>query len=124
MHHYLYKTENLITSQYYIGCRSTRIRAELDTDYLGSGYRLQQSIKKYGAENFKKEVLFLCKDAATKYYLESIIVNEALLQDPLCMNLKTGGMGGNHSEETRQKISESHMGKTHSEETRRNRTIT
>jgi len=107
-YHYIYKTTNLVTNYYYIGCHSTR---NLNNNYLGSGKYLKHSIKKYGIENFKKEIWFLCKDAKTKFYLESIIVNEELVTDPLCMNLKLGGNGGGgfgfgpHSEEHKKKIS-------------------
>lgn len=90
MKHYIYKTTNLITGTYYIGCHSTE---SLNNDYLGSGYLLESSIKKYGRKNFKKEIWFLCRDIKSKLYLESVIVNRELLKDPNCMNLVPGGIG-------------------------------
>lgn len=54
MKHILYKTTNLLNGRYYIGMHSTRT---LNDGYLGSGKRLKAEIKKYGKENFKREVL-------------------------------------------------------------------
>lgn len=98
MKHYIYKTTNLITGTYYIGCHSCE---ELDNDYLGSGTYLRNSVRKYGAKNFKKEIWFLCKDTKAKFYLESIIVTEELIKDSACMNLKPGGRGSFTAEQRR-----------------------
>jgi len=54
MHHYLYKTINLINSKYYIGVHSTN---DLSDGYIGTGKLLRWAIKKYGKENFKNEVI-------------------------------------------------------------------
>jgi hypothetical protein len=114
MYHYIYKTTNLVNQCYYIGCHSTR---RLDNDYLGSGEYLNRAIKKYGRKNFKKEIWFLCRDAKTKFYLESVIVTDDLMKDSLCMNLKRGGLGGGEfSPETRKKINDANRGKKHSPE--------
>jgi len=91
MAHYIYKTTNLITGTYYIGKHTS---ANLENDYLGSGKILIMSIKKYGKENFKKEIWFLSKDRKSNNYFESIIVTEELIKDPLCMNIAIGGNGG------------------------------
>jgi hypothetical protein len=48
----IYKTTNLINNKIYIGKSNTN-----NSDYLGSGKRLKLAIKKYGKENFKKEML-------------------------------------------------------------------
>lgn len=89
-YHYLYKTTNLINGKFYIGVHST---FNLNDGYLGSGKRLKYSINKYGRENFKIEILEFFENQIEKFQRESEIVNDKLLQDPLCMNLKYGGEG-------------------------------
>jgi hypothetical protein len=72
---------------------------DLDDGYLGSGKRLKSSVKKYGEENFKREILefFESRDLLKKR--EAELVNDDLLKDPKCMNLQHGGGGGFSSEE-------------------------
>lgn len=90
-YHFLYKTVNLCNRKFYIGVHTT---SNMKDGYLGSGSRLRRSIRKYGKENFRLEILefFISRDALITRERE--LVNEALLQDPLCMNLKPGGAGG------------------------------
>lgn len=91
MFHTIYKTINIINNQYYIGYHKTK---NINDSYLGSGIRIQRSIKKYGKENFKKEILFISKIAEEAFQREKELVNEETLKDPLCLNLKIGGDGG------------------------------
>jgi hypothetical protein len=51
----IYKTTNLINGKSYIGKDKHN-----NPNYLGSGKRLRSAIKKYGKENFKKEILEHC----------------------------------------------------------------
>lgn len=53
---YIYITTNLINGKQYIG-RKTRRNKYKPESYIGSGVTLKRAIKKYGKENFKKEVL-------------------------------------------------------------------
>ena len=53
----IYKTTNLINGKIYIGQDSKN-----DPKYIGSGYLLIKSIKKYGKNNFKKEILEICQN--------------------------------------------------------------
>lgn len=66
-----------------------------DDSYIGSGKRLWNSIRKHGKENHVKEIVEYCLDRSSLKVREKEIVNEELLKDPLCMNLKVGGEGGN-----------------------------
>ncbi len=70
------------------------ITSNLNDGYLGSGKHLQYSIKKYGKENFKREILIYTETRELLIELEKLIVNEQLIKDMLCMNIMTGGHGG------------------------------
>ena len=101
--HYIYK----ITRQdgkYYIGMHSTD---DLEDGYFGSGQLLWKSIKKHGKEKHVKEILEFLPSRRELKERERIFVNEEILDDPLCMNLKLGGEGGGKfwSEEQRKKAS-------------------
>lgn len=89
--HYLYKTTCVITGKFYIGIHSTK---NLEDGYLGSGKVLKRSISKHGAENHIRDILEFLPCRETLKDTERKIVNETLLADPLCMNLKLGGEGG------------------------------
>lgn len=52
----IYKTTNLVNGKIYVGQHYT----SADDGYLGSGNILIQSIKKYGKENFIREILEHC----------------------------------------------------------------
>lgn len=87
----IYKTTNIKNNKFYIGMHQTD---DLDDGYLGSGTRLSRSIRYHGKENFKKKILHLLESKEEMIQKEIEIVNEELLKDPLCMNLKPGGNGG------------------------------
>lgn len=90
-YHYIYKTTNLINKKYYIGMHST---SNMDDGYIGSGKKLWFSIKKYGKENFKCEILEILPDRKSLKKRERELVNEDLLKDKTCLNLRLGGEGG------------------------------
>jgi group I intron endonuclease len=92
-YHYIYKTTNLINRKYYIGMHSTD---DLNDEYTGSGTLLKRSINKYGKENFKCEILEILPNRNSLKEREKELINEDLLIDDLCMNLKIGGEGGLH----------------------------
>ena len=91
-YHYIYKTTNLKNGKFYVGMHSTD---NLDDGYLGSGKRLRYSIRKYGLKNFKLDILEVLPDRKSLEFREQQLVNEDLLKDPMCINLKLGGNGGN-----------------------------
>lgn len=120
MYFYLYKITNTINDRYYVGVHSTE---NLDDGYMGSGKILQQAVEKYGAENFKKEILKFFESAEQMYDKEKEIVNEQFLSRDDTYNLRIGGSGGwdyvnknqlNHTEDSIEKLRES-LKKWHSE---------
>jgi hypothetical protein len=53
----IYLTTNLITQEKYIGKDRNN-----SPSYIGGGVNLKKAIKKYGKENFEKEILEVCTD--------------------------------------------------------------
>ena len=97
--HYIYKiTRNDGSGKYYIGMHSTD---DLDDGYFGSGQLLWKSIKKHGKEKHSKEILQFLPNRKELKSRERELVNEEIVNDPLCMNLQLGGGGGFSSEEQR-----------------------
>jgi hypothetical protein len=78
----------------------------LEDGYLGSGKFLGNSIAKYGRKNHEREILEFFDDKKDAFVKENEIVNEEMLKDSQCMNLKRGGEGGLHlkDKEALQKI--------------------
>jgi hypothetical protein len=119
-YHFIYKTTNLLNGKYYVGMHST---SNMKDGYLGSGTRLRRAIRKYGKENFRLEILEFFDSREALVLREKELVNEALLKDEMCMNLKPGGSGGFCNEEhaykyhaaggkrVRQLLSEKHCNK-------------
>lgn len=121
-----YKITNLINGKYYYGVHRTK---NLNDSYLGSGKLIRQAVKKYGKENFVKEVLCLFNTYEESLKFESEFITGNLLTDPLCYNLTEGGkgwfgdgrpspsLGRKASPETIDKLIKSHTGKKQSQET-------
>lgn len=89
--HYIYKTTCLVTNRYYVGMHSTN---NLNDGYLGSGRRLRYSIRKYGIENHKKEILLFFENRELLIEGEINFITNEMINDPNCMNLRGGGTGG------------------------------
>lgn len=89
-YNYFYKITNLINNHFYYGIHSTD---NLNDGYMGSGHRLHRAYKKYGANNFIKEIIkyFQTREEALNY--EEEIVNEQLIQNNNCYNEVIGGGG-------------------------------
>ncbi len=123
---YIYKTTNLVNGKIYIGKA-----LEPKQGYLGSGIKLAGAIKKYGRNNFKKEILEECSidniDAREIYWIDILNARD----DIVGYNISIGGTGGDHywkslddvsREKHREKISKSKTGAVikYSETQRRN----
>lgn len=89
---YIYMTTNLINGKKYIG----KHKGELNDSYLGSGTLLLRAIKKYGKENFKKEILYISKDEKENSIKEKEFIKKynAVNREDF-YNIHEGGDGGN-----------------------------
>jgi hypothetical protein len=88
--HFIYKTTNLLNGKYYYGAHSTENEKD---NYLGSGLALERAIKKYGKENFIREIILYCDSVDELYEKEKKIISEHLGKEK-CYNMKPGGKGG------------------------------
>ena len=113
---FIYKITNKITKKCYIGETKhnpeTRWKRHLRAINKNTGCpALRDAIKKYGVENFKLEVLIICFDQ-DRYIYEKQYIKKYNSQVPNGYNILEGGEGGGfigkkHTEETKQKLSES-----------------
>lgn len=127
----IYKTTNLLNKKFYIGKDTKNNPA-----YFGSGTKLKRAIKKYGIENFKKEILEECISEAELNDKEIywIKFTDAIKNG---YNIAEGGTGGKtlpepvlkcktykelygeeKSKKIKEKLSNSHKGKKQSDETK------
>lgn len=116
---YNYITTNLVNGKQYIGMHSTD---NVDDGYLGSGTLLLKAIKKYGKENFTREILEFCPDVSIAHYNEGIFIAEYNTLVPNGYNISPkGGLGGKGSvsEETKKILSKIKRGQKLSDETKR-----
>jgi group I intron endonuclease len=90
-YHFIYKTTNLLNNKYYIGMHSTN---NIDDNYVGSGKLLRYSIRKYGKHNFKCDILEYFDSREELVLKEKELVNQQILKDRSCLNLREGGSGG------------------------------
>lgn len=66
----------------------------IEDGYLGSGNHLKRAIKKHGAENFKREVLFIFDTEISMNTKEAEIVTEEYCSRKNTYNICPGGKGG------------------------------
>jgi hypothetical protein len=90
MFYYIYKITNLVNKKIYIGVHQTK---NLNDEYFGSGMLLNRAIKKYGKENFKKEILEFCSSEEEMFLKEKQIVNKDFVKLNNTYNLNEGGNG-------------------------------
>lgn len=138
MYYTIYRVTNKINGKFYIGKHQTSCVYD---DYYGSGKNIKRAIKKYGKENFYKEVLFVFNTEQEMNDKEKEIITEEFVANKRNYNVGVGGEGGPHfkdkkhstktknklrdmalgkklTDESKQKISEIHKGKITSKETK------
>ncbi len=97
MKHIVYKITNKINNKYYIGVHSTE---NINDSYLGCGHwhgrkicnttfsPILNAFKKYGDNNFSKEVLFVFENREDALQKEKELID---INDSKCYNARTGG---------------------------------
>lgn len=93
----VYQITNTITDKVYIGVHRTE---DLEDRYMGSGRLIKRAIRKHGRDAFKKDILYIFEDAESAYTKEAEIVDTLFVKRADTYNMKEGGLGGGHSEET------------------------
>ena len=117
----IYKITNKRNDKAYIGqTRHDAVKTRIRDHLRGKGSQLvKQAIEKYGQDAFTYEILH---DGILPEFLDDLEI-EAIEKyntiAPHGYNLRSGGGGGSHCEETRRKISKAQKGKSISAETRR-----
>ena len=118
--YYIYRITNKINSKTYIGQHKYK---KLNDSYMGSGIHIKSAIKKYGKENFEKEILEFDipnVDLANDWEQMYILFERA--KGKAEYNIANGGKGSagfHHSEEYKRLRSEAMKGRRLSEETKR-----
>ena len=111
MYHTIYQTTNNIDGKIYIGKHSS---STLDNNYYGSGTHLRNAIRKYGKQNFTKEILMILTTEESAYLWEGIIVDVSFIRRDDTYNMKCGGRGGMYghiwSDESKSKSSRAKKG--------------
>ena len=112
MYYIIYETINKINGKLYRGCHKTD---NLNDGYLGSGVLFIEALKKYGKENFERNIICECKSLEDMIEKEAFYIDEEWVEREDTYNLQTGGLSyGILSEESKEKISKSLI-KAHSE---------
>lgn len=115
----IYKTTNLVNGKQYIGRDKYN-----NPNYFGSGRLLKKAVRKYGKENFKKEILEVCCSFEHMVEREEYWLNHYDAgNNKMFYNMHNNGAGGmgvsgekhymygkHHTEERKRKWSESRKG--------------
>lgn len=110
--HYIYRITNLVNGKTYIGQHKYK---KLNDSYMGSGRLIKKAIRKYGIENFKKEILeFDIPTVELTNDWEQMYILFERAKGKAEYNIANGGNGkGTVSKETKRKLSEINKGYKH-----------
>ena len=104
----IYKITNKVNGHFYIGQHKYTDESNPMKGYFGSGMLIKQAYKKYGKENFVKEVLY--KRISYKKTADAMEIWAISKYKPE-YNISTGGTGGYLGEEVCKKLSEAALKK-------------
>lgn len=114
---YIYRITNKVNGKTYVGQHKYK---KLDDSYMGSGKLIKRAQKKYGIENFEKEILYSrIQYKTTADDMERFAIAKERALGKAEYNIADGGQGGNLGEEVNKKLSEVNKGKHLSEEHKR-----
>ncbi len=121
MNHYVYRIDRPTTGEWYVGIRSCKCRPTEDVGYLGSGTRLNNTMRGRQSE-FNKTILVIVQTRKEAARIEAALVGPAQVEERLCMNLCEGGdcgsVGYRHTAKSKAKIGAANQGRPVSNETR------
>jgi group I intron endonuclease len=80
-----------VNNKIYVGVHKTK---NMNDGYMGSGKVITDAIKKYGIDNFRKDILETFENAEDMYAREKEVVNDDFLLREDVYNLRRGGHGG------------------------------
>ena len=95
MPYVIYQITNLCNSKIYVGVHKV-VDPSIDDGYMGSSKYLKNAIKKYGMDNFKKDILHTFDVEGLAYAKEAELVTEEFVQRKDTYNVKPGGYGNSH----------------------------
>lgn len=90
--YYVYQITNLVNNKIYVG-RRKHVLPNQDS-YMGSGTQIKNAIRKYGLENFRKDIVQIFESEAECAKLEASIVTKEFCQRFDTYNMHEGGFGG------------------------------
>lgn len=114
MYFYVYKIICKPNKKIYIGKHQTE---KLNDSYFAGGYLIKKALKKYGKENFEREIIEFCQSEIEVCEREKYWIKFYNSCYPIGYNITEGGEGkswfNNHPEKEKiqQHMSESHKGK-------------
>ena len=92
MYGYIYKTTNIVNNKIYIGQKKSQVF--LEENYLGSGVRLNSSIKYHGKDKFRVELIEWCNSKEELDEREKFWIKEYNSRNPdIGYNITIGGDG-------------------------------
>lgn len=88
--HFCYRTTNTLNGRTYIGKRTTD---KIDDGYLGSGILIGHAIRKYGRENFTREIIEFYDSSEDAFLAEVKHISAARESGEMLYNITSGGTG-------------------------------